>query len=250
MTPFANLPAAAIEVALGLLLPLILPTLKNDTQAATGLALHMLAEYEPRSVRDLRLATEAIGYSLRSLMILAESIVPGIKTEALDITLKWATSLSRSSHQAQRRLTEFQRATPVTATHPETDHPQTASAEPPQPATRETAAHPEPTNPEPAHPEAARAESPHPTVTTAAAPAASPNPDPDCADVATAEARLASAIRLLNRMRAHHKGAPPPHSSAAQQIQAQQRVVETARMKLEQARRQHTQSAQPAQSAA
>ena len=50
------------------------------------------------------------------------------------------------------------------------------------------------------------------------------------------QAAYSSAVKLLELMKAHHKGAPPPHSQAAQQIQAQQRIVGTARLKLEQAR--------------
>jgi outer membrane protein TolC len=74
--------------------------------------------------------------------------------------------------------------------------------------------------------------------------------EPETPDIATAEAKLASATKLLNLMKAHHKGAPPPHSSAAQQIQAQQRVVETARLKLEQARRLQPASVHPEKQAA
>ena len=239
-----SFPVSAIDVALSLLLPLILPPLNYDEDAARSLALHMLAEYNPRTARDLRLATEAIGFSLRSLMILGESVEPGIKTEALDITLKWATSLSRSSHQAQRRLTEFQRAArtspaPEPDSHPEPNaHPEPAGTQA-QPPTCEPADHAEPASAAPA---------PMPPGEPAA-PARTPVAEPETPDLATAEARLASATKLLNLMKAHHKGAPPPHSSAAQQIQAQQRVVETARLKLEQARRLQTQSAQANQAA-
>jgi len=38
-------------------------------------------------------------------------------------------------------------------------------------------------------------------------------------------------------MKAHHKGAPPPYSKAAQDIRTQQRVVDSTRMALAQARR-------------
>jgi hypothetical protein len=209
MPPFTNLPTAALDLALSFLLPLILPTLNNDTTAARALALHMLGEYDPKSVRELRLAAEAIGFSLKSLTVLAESADPNIKPDKLDVTLKWASSLSRSSHQAQRRLTEFQRAARTT--------------------------------PEPAHAEPTQPEQPAPATSA---------PEPEAPDIATAEAKLASATKLLNLMKAHHKGAPPPHSSAAQQIQAQQRVVETARLKLEQARRLQAASVHPEKQAA
>ncbi len=208
MPPSATLPAAAFDLALSFLLPLILPALNNDTVAARALALHMIGEYDPQSARELRLATEAIGFSLKSLTVLAESAEPAITADKLDITLKWACSLSRSSHQAQRRLTEFQRAARTA--------PEPAQSES---ATKSAAAHQEPPTPGP-QPE-------------------TPTTDIATTDIATAEAKLASATKLLTLMKAHHKGAPPPHSSAAQQIQAQQRQVENARLKLEQARRHH-----------
>jgi hypothetical protein len=199
--PFGNLPAAALDVAISFLLPLILPALGQDATAARTLALHMLGEYDPQSVRELRLAAEAIGFSLKSLTVLGESAEPDMKPEQRDGALKWACSLNRSSHQAHRRLLELQRA-------------------------GRTAPVPEPALPEPIAEEVA-------------SPATAPQPEADNAasGIAAAEATLASATKLLNLMKAHYKGAPPPHSSAAQQIQAQQRVVETARLKLQQARR-------------
>ncbi len=210
MSLSATLPTAALDVALSFLLPLILPALGNDAAAARALVLHMVAEYDPQSVRELRLAAEAIGFSLKSLTVLAESAEPDIAAGRLDVTLKWASSLSRSSHQAQRRLTEVQRAA------------RTAPA------------------PEPPYLEPATETAPTETVAAEPAPPApAPQPEPDTAipDVAKAEDALASATKLLTLMKAHHKGAPPPHIGAAQQIQAQQRVAETARLKLEQARR-------------
>jgi hypothetical protein len=53
-----------------------------------------------------------------------------------------------------------------------------------------------------------------------------------------AEGTYIVALAHLNFMKARHKGAPPPHSQAAQQIQAQQRIVDAARMKLELLRKQ------------
>ncbi|MBS0640415.1 MAG: hypothetical protein JSS43_11120, partial [Proteobacteria bacterium] len=59
----------------------------------------------------------------------------------------------------------------------------------------------------------------------------------DDADVvAVLEAAHAAARVRLEQMKASYKGAPPPHSKAAQDIQRQQRVVDAARLKLVQAR--------------
>ncbi|MBS0641652.1 MAG: hypothetical protein JSS43_17455, partial [Proteobacteria bacterium] len=54
--------------------------------------------------------------------------------------------------------------------------------------------------------------------------------------VAVLEAAHAAARVRLEQMKASYKGAPPPHSKAAQDIQRQQRVVDAARLKLAQAR--------------
>ena len=211
-----NLPASAIETVLAFLLPLILPTINNDTAAATALAIHMLRDYDPRTARELRLAAEAIGYSLKGLTVLAESAEPGIKAEKREADIKWACSLTRSGHQSERRLSQAQRA--ARATLPDQSAPvavnesQATTGEPAAPASEPPAQH-------------------------------QPN-DTQPQDVPTAEAALAKATKLLNLMKAHHKGAPPPHSQAAQQIQAQQRIVDTARLKLEQARRQQSAAAQ------
>ena len=56
-------------------------------------------------------------------------------------------------------------------------------------------------------------------------------------DIAAAELDLVKAEALLALMEARVKGGVPPHSQAAQQIRNQKRVVETARLKLEQARK-------------
>ncbi len=259
-----DLPSSAIETVIAFLLPLILPTLNNQTPAATALALHMLGDYNPQSTRELRLAAEAIGYSLKGLTVLAESAEPGITAEKRDADIKWACSLTRSGHQSERRLAEAQRAAQATlpgqpgqttATNP-------AQVTPTNPA-QATSTNPADAASNPAQATATKAAQaistkpaalatlpPQPAAHAPASPEPPAQPLPDetaPGDVPTAEAALAKATKLLNLMQAHHKGAPPPHSSAAQQIQAQQRVVETARLKLEQARRrqQATEAPQP-----
>ena len=211
-----SIPQAAINLVLSFLLPLILPSTGGDTQAARDLALCMLAEHTPQTARELRLAAETIGYSLRGLTLLANSAEPGIAADKHDTALKWACSLSRSGHQAQRRLDQLQRPATRPAPRRTTGAPQDIA--PPQ----ETAAPPPPQT--------------------------APDQPPT---VAQAEAALQSAEKLLSLMKAHHKGAPPPHSPVAQQIQAQQRLVDTARLKLQHARRQPPVPAtQPLQAAA
>ncbi len=204
MSLLTDLPAAALDFVIAFLLPLILPRNGGDAQAARTLALQMLEDHHPQTVRELRLAGEAVAFSLKSLTMLAESAEPNIAAEKLESSMKWACGLSRSGHLAQRRLDELQRLR-KTGGRP---------AEIPKPTPLRTMI-----------PEAGPDTAPPPTE-----PAAPQN-------VAQVEAALRSAEKLLALMKVHHKGAPPPHSQAAQQIQAQQRLVDTARMKLQQARR-------------
>ncbi|MFO1027840.1 MAG: hypothetical protein U1E70_21905 [Acetobacteraceae bacterium] len=69
----------------------------------------------------------------------------------------------------------------------------------------------------------------------AAAPGTVPA-DLAAASLAALEAAYAANVSLLERMKAAYKGAPPPHSKAAQAIQQQQRLTDSARLKLAQAR--------------
>src|SRR3954454_7419413 len=67
-----NLPVSAIEYVVALLVRLMLPNVGEDTEAARALALDMLADYHPRTVRELRLAGEIIGCGLNTLQALAD----------------------------------------------------------------------------------------------------------------------------------------------------------------------------------
>jgi hypothetical protein len=212
MSLLTDLPAAALDFVIAFLLPLILPRNGGDTLAARTLALQMLEDHHPQTVRELRLAGEAVGFSLKSLTMLAESAEPNIAAEKLESSMKWACGLSRSGHLAQRRLDELQRLR-KTGCRPE----EIPNATQLQTAILEAAPEGAPATVEPTGP---------------------PN-------VAQAEAALRSAEKLLALMKMHHKGAPPPHSQAAQQIQAQHRLVDTARMKLQQARRREAETASP-----
>jgi hypothetical protein len=222
-----SIPEAVVNLVVGFLLPLLLPTVGGDRQAASVLALDLLASYNPQGPRELSLAGEAIAHSLKALALLARSAEPDIAAEKLENSLKWACSLSRSSHQAQRRLDALQRARQQTlkaAAEAEAIEtaPTTIDAAPPKPVAgpRELAA---------ASPESVSA--PIIAIPRAADETAPPP------DLAQAQAALFLAEQQLVLMKARWKGAPQPHTQAGQQIQAQQRIVNTARLQLEQARR-------------
>ena len=189
MSALANLPQRAIELVVTLLLPILLPHTGNDVDAATNLALDMLAEYNPTSIQELRAAGKIIGLSLECLQSLAEAAEPGLSPARVATLRRSACTLSRAEQQAEKALKEVRNNRPA-------EQPR-APQEPAQ-----------------------------------------INDEPTVPGTDSEEKAYNSAVKLLSLMKAHHKGAPPPHSQAAQQIQAQQRVVDTARMKLEQTRRQ------------
>ncbi|MFL5289161.1 MAG: hypothetical protein ACJ8AW_51475 [Rhodopila sp.] len=65
------LPQDAVDMVVASLLHLILPVLESEA-AARALALRMLTEYQPESVRELHLAGEIIGFSLNGLKALGD----------------------------------------------------------------------------------------------------------------------------------------------------------------------------------
>ena len=108
MTLIDTFPRAALDLVLVALLPIIAPTVGNAA-AAEALALRMLDEYHPTTIRELHMAGEAIGFRLDALRAEAEAHEPGITAEQRDNARKWACSLTRSEHQVLRALAELKR---------------------------------------------------------------------------------------------------------------------------------------------
>jgi hypothetical protein len=219
-----TIPQSVIDFVVALLLPLILPAC-TDPATARALALRMLAAHNPEDERDLQLAAEAVAFSIRTMAAFAEAADPGTPPERRDAASRRASSLSRSGLQVQRCLGALQRerraarrAPPPFTFGPMHEDPSawTSMMAPPVPEAEPS--------------------------TCPLAEIAATDPEPaqstsDPVDVPQAEMKLHSAEKLLALMQAYHKGAPPPHTKAAQDIQAQRRVVEAARMALTQARR-------------
>ncbi|MFO1023707.1 MAG: hypothetical protein U1E70_00870 [Acetobacteraceae bacterium] len=217
------LPVAAVDMVVMLLVRLIIPLHQVDAAAARTSALAMLAEYDPRTMMELRLAGEIIGLSLNAMQAQGDAAQPDMTMAQRSDARRWAGAFTRTGLAAQRRLEAMQKArragadSGTDAAAPITASPRAvAEAEPPA------------QQPEPAAPA---------LVVSEAGPAGPP--DHAVAALQQAEADFRKADRLLTLMRAHHKGAPPPHSQAAQQIRDQQRIVDAARMKLAQARKRH-----------
>jgi hypothetical protein len=225
----AGISADAIEFVIAFLLPQILPKLGDDA-AARRLALRLLASYNPANDRELQLAAEAIGFGIHTMTALTEAADPNQAAEKQDEALRRAGRLGRSAMQVRRFLGALQRErhAPRSTARLAPPHEEPAGAPLSPPAA--TA---------PAEPDAP---APQPEVPASTAPAAAAQPAPADA-VVEATAKLNTAQTLLNRMKAAWKGAPPPHSKAAQEIRQQQRMVDAARMALVQVRRREAQTA-------
>jgi hypothetical protein len=208
-----------VALVVAVLTRLIVRAMGGTAESGQTLATLMLAEYQPETVRELRLAGEAIGLSLDSLAAFSASAEPGITADQLAAARRWNCSLSRAGSAAHRRLDELQRARRA-------GQPEAPDNEAPDTAAPDTEAN--------LRDAAPRRQAP------LAAPAVAAQAEPD---LAQAEASVASAATRLHAMKSRFKGAPPPHSQAAQQIRAQERVVATARLKLEQVRARHAKPA-------
>src|SRR3954447_18241320 len=236
-----------VNTFLDLLIPLFLIAAGGDADTARAAALELLADFNPRSPRELDLATQTIGNGIRSLTMLGKSAAPGLSLADINDALKSAISLGRAGHQTQRRLDELQRLRRAAARRLQQEEDAPAELAPPPVADITRSAPADGPN-EPAD-----------GAETAACPAAYATDIPDAtaaepllltpeqgaASVATAEQTLAKAEKLLVLMRQHVKGGTPPHSQAAQQLRDQHRLVNAARLPLAQARRRAQEAAQP-----
>jgi hypothetical protein len=280
MSLSTRLPLDAVELVIGVITRLIIRAFGSSDEAAQNLAMHMLLEYQPETVRELRVAAEAICLGMDSLAAMSESATLGITPAQLTAARRWSCSLSRAGALTQRRLDELQRArraglpeqveTPVATKAnpaPKTDSNLAAEA---TKAKETVSARPT----EPAKPLAAPADKPAVTSTgatsTAAAttgaatagatttgatttgavpattpPATSPRATQGSANpIAEAEQAFLSAYQMLERMRAQWQGAAPD-SRAAQQIRAQEQTVMETRLALEQALKPQAAAAPP-----
>ena len=65
MSALTPISAHAIEAVLSLLVPFLLPALRDDLQAARRTAWEMLSDHRPRSCEELLLAGEIVHFSLQ-----------------------------------------------------------------------------------------------------------------------------------------------------------------------------------------
>ena len=123
----ATFPGAALQTILGRLVILFLSGAAGDMDAARNAAAQMLAEHDPRTTDELRLAAEVISFSFHTLEALSLSAAPDITLNQKLRLRGSAVSLSRESHKSQHKLERLRRAgTPSesTGTPPEPARPQ------------------------------------------------------------------------------------------------------------------------------
>ncbi|HVZ10743.1 hypothetical protein [Rhodopila sp.] len=252
MSSLSHLPTIVVDITIAFLLPLILPAAGGDRVAAEAGVRALLAGYQPADVHELNLAAQVVGHYLKSLGLLGESAAQMASPRQAETAIRLACSTAKIAEKAETMLerrqalrraeqradgsatgpaetvagmSASQEAAADGMVLPKAERLGPAAAGPSMPATGEVAGATE------TETEAATA------APDAAATAPGDGPAAEADPVAEAEAKFRSATRLLHLMKAHHKGAPPPHSQAAQQIKAQERVVNMARLSLEQARR-------------
>jgi hypothetical protein len=106
----ANLPAAILDTILARLAMLFLAGAADNTAVARDAALRMLAEYQPETGDELRLAAQIVGFSFHALAALGQAMAPDMPLNRVLRLRGSAVSLSRESHKAQRRLDLIQNA--------------------------------------------------------------------------------------------------------------------------------------------
>jgi hypothetical protein len=129
MTLSPALPQALLATILGRLVRLLLTAANNDETAARQAAIETLADYQPETAAELRLAANIVSFSLHALEALSQAAIPDLSL-AKTLRLRGsAVSLSRESHKAERRLEQRQQARGAGHPEPETIEPMPPNAE-------------------------------------------------------------------------------------------------------------------------
>jgi hypothetical protein len=106
----ATLSTAILDTILGRLALLFLTGAGGDLAVARRAAAQMLAAYHAETEDELRLASEIISFSFHALEALSQAMTPGMSLNHILRLRGSAVSLSRASHNAQRKLDQLQKA--------------------------------------------------------------------------------------------------------------------------------------------
>jgi hypothetical protein len=110
MSLSATLPTAVLETIVGRLAPLFLTGAAGEATAARHAAAQMLVAYHPETEDELGLAAEIISFSLHALEALSQAATLDMPLTKILRLRGSAVSLSRESHEAERRLDQLQKA--------------------------------------------------------------------------------------------------------------------------------------------
>jgi hypothetical protein len=110
MSLAATLSTAILDTILGRLALLFLTGAGGDLTVARHAAAQMLAAYHAETEDELRLASEIVSFSFHALEALSQAMTPGMSLNHILRLRGSAVSLSRASHNAQRKLDQLQKA--------------------------------------------------------------------------------------------------------------------------------------------
>ncbi len=115
----ATITAPVLARILAVLAPLFLDAAGNDPEAARRAASDMLASYDPRNDREIRLAALIVAFSFATLDALSRAAEPGLSVSMVLRLRGNANALNRASELNERRLEAFRRQTSGMTTAPE-----------------------------------------------------------------------------------------------------------------------------------
>src|ERR1700761_8738841 len=141
-TLLSTLSSVVVDTILARLAVLFLAGANGDEAAARSAAMDTLAAYQPQTLGELRLAANAISFSLHALEALSQSAHPDMSPNKILRLRGSAVSLSRESYKAERRLDQLRQARHAGKPErrvPEPAAPEPQAPEPPAPPRVETA---------------------------------------------------------------------------------------------------------------
>jgi hypothetical protein len=104
----ATIPATVIETILARLALLFLAATNGDVTAARQAAMGTLADYQPQTPAELRLAANAVSLSLHALEALSQAALPEMPITRILRLRGGAVSLNREAEKTERRLEKLQ----------------------------------------------------------------------------------------------------------------------------------------------
>lgn len=109
MSLSAIITPAILDKVIGLLVPLLIDSAGGDLPTARHAATSLLADYEPQTEEELRLAAEIIGFGFGALDALSQSMAPDLTLNAILRLRGSANAQHRCANQCQRTLDKLRK---------------------------------------------------------------------------------------------------------------------------------------------